>query len=91
MAMLFQQEVWSYDFYIFQYFIITLVFVKAGRYCEWEHQTIDRSAEIETFEEYMKTLVFKCEDGEPGYLNWTVPMNAPDELYYQVRKKYRYI
>lgn len=33
----------------------------------------------------MKTLVFKCEDGEPGYLNWTVPTNAPDQLYYQVR------
>ncbi|BFF91520.1 protein Skeletor [Drosophila madeirensis] len=55
----------------------------AGRYCEWEHLTVDRSAEIETFEEYVKTLAFKCEDGEPGYLNWTVPMNAPDQLYYQ--------
>lgn len=32
----------------------------------------------------MKTLEFKCEEGEPGYLNWTVPMNAPDQLYYQV-------
>ncbi|KAH8374669.1 hypothetical protein KR200_003355, partial [Drosophila serrata] len=54
-----------------------------GRYCEWEHQTVDRSLEIETFEEYMKTLEYKCEDGEPGYLNWTVPMDAPDQLYYQ--------
>ncbi|KAM8703020.1 hypothetical protein ACLKA7_005376 [Drosophila subpalustris] len=55
----------------------------AGRYCEWEHRTVDRSAEIATFEEYKSTLVFKCEDGEPGYMNWTVPMDAPDLLYYQ--------
>lgn len=55
----------------------------AGRYCEWQHKTVDKSAEIETFEEYMKTLVLECEDGEPGYLNWTVPADAPDLLYYQ--------
>lgn len=55
-----------------------------GRYCEWEHRTVDRSAEFDDFEQYKSTLVFKCEDGEPGYMNWTVPMNAPDTLYYQV-------
>ncbi|ALC47592.1 CG34355 [Drosophila busckii] len=54
-----------------------------GRYCEWEHRTVDRSSEIETFEEFKDTLVFNCEDGEPGYMNWTVPLNAPDLLYYQ--------
>lgn len=32
----------------------------------------------------MKTLHLVCEDGEPGILNWTVPLNAPDTLYYQV-------
>uniref|UniRef100_A0A1A9VGE8 DOMON domain-containing protein n=1 Tax=Glossina austeni TaxID=7395 RepID=A0A1A9VGE8_GLOAU len=55
----------------------------SGRYCEWTHRTVDRSAEIETFEEYMKTLELECEEGEPGYLNWTVPLDAPDLLYYQ--------
>ncbi|XP_067619466.1 protein Skeletor, isoforms B/C [Eurosta solidaginis] len=54
-----------------------------GRYCEWVHRTVDRSAEIETFEEYMKTVTLKCDEGEPGYLNWTVPLDAPDLLYYQ--------
>lgn len=67
-------------------FIKILITFPAGRYCEWTHKTIDRSAEIETFEEYMTTLQLECEDGEPGYLNWTVPMDAPDLLYYQVNK-----
>lgn len=57
-----------------------------GRYCEWRHKTIDMSAISETFEEYVKTLYLDCEDGDPGYLNWTVPMDAPDTLYYQVLK-----
>lgn len=59
----------------------------AGRYCEWTIIGVDKSEEIETFEEYKKTLELKCEPGMPAYLNWTVPMDAPDELYYQVRNK----
>lgn len=55
----------------------------AGRYCEWEHRTVDKSADIETFEDYMQTLHLECEEGNPGVLNWTVPMDAPDLLYYQ--------
>lgn len=55
-----------------------------GRYCEWQHVTIDKSATIETFADYKKTLHLECEDGEPGTLNWTVPMDAPDLVYYQV-------
>lgn len=60
------------------------MFVLVGRYCEWKHRSIDRSDEIDTFEEYMKTLELECENGEPGFLNWTVPMDAPELLYYQV-------
>lgn len=55
-----------------------------GRYCEWQHVTIDKSAAIESFEDYKKTLHLECEDGVPGVMNWTVPMDAPDLLYYQV-------
>lgn len=55
-----------------------------GRYCEWQHVTIDKSATIETLDDYKRTLRLECEDGEPGVLNWTVPMEAPDLLYYQV-------
>ncbi|XP_049534032.1 protein Skeletor, isoforms B/C [Anopheles darlingi] len=59
--------------------------VAAGRYCEWKHKTIDKSAEIETFEEYMKTLQLSCDDpnGQPAYLNWTVLEETPDLVYYQ--------
>uniref|UniRef100_A0A182T1B8 At5g54830-like domain-containing protein n=1 Tax=Anopheles maculatus TaxID=74869 RepID=A0A182T1B8_9DIPT len=57
----------------------------AGRYCEWKHNTIDRSAEIATFEEYKKTLHLSCDEpyGQPAYLNWTVVEETPDLVYYQ--------
>jgi hypothetical protein len=56
----------------------------AGRYCEWAHTTVDRSAEMETFLEYLSTLRLVCDNGEPAYLNWTVAPETPDLLYYQV-------
>ncbi|XP_021944452.1 protein Skeletor, isoforms B/C isoform X3 [Folsomia candida] len=55
----------------------------AGRYCEWEHKTVDKSATSETFQDFMKTLNLVCEDGRPSQLSWTVSMDAPDLLYYQ--------
>lgn len=58
----------------------------AGRYCEWQHITVDKSNDIETFEEYKKTLKLECEPGEPDYLNWTVSFDTPNLVYYQVRK-----
>ncbi|XP_018572684.1 protein Skeletor, isoforms B/C isoform X1 [Anoplophora glabripennis] len=55
----------------------------AGRYCEWAHKSVDKSMESETFKVFMETLRLECDQGEPAYLNWTVPMEAPDLLYYQ--------
>ncbi|CAG7815899.1 unnamed protein product [Allacma fusca] len=55
----------------------------AGRYCEWQHKTVDKSTESKTFEEYMKTLRLECDDGEPKTLTWTVDINTPDLVYYQ--------
>ncbi|ODN04126.1 Protein Skeletor, isoforms B/C, partial [Orchesella cincta] len=43
----------------------------AGRYCEWEHKTIDKSSQSDTFESYFKTLALNCEDGRPSSLSWT--------------------
>lgn len=58
----------------------------AGRYCEWQIITVDKSSEIETFEEYKKTLKLHCEPGEAAVLNWTVSHDTPDLVYYQVNK-----
>nr|CAD7454055.1 unnamed protein product [Timema tahoe] len=55
----------------------------AGRYCEWTHKTIDKSAETQTFDSYLQTLRLVCDDGEPAYLNWTVVPETPEILYYQ--------
>lgn len=57
----------------------------AGSLCEWKHQTIDKWAESETFADYMKTLILECdrEVEQPANLTWTVPLDAPNTLYYQ--------
>jgi hypothetical protein len=47
------------------------ILLATGRYCEWQHVTVDKSNEIETFEEYKKTLKLECQSGEAGVLNWT--------------------
>lgn len=56
----------------------------AGRYCEWQHLTVDKSNEIESFEDYKKTLRLECEPGEAAVMNWTVSNDTPDLVYYQV-------
>ena len=65
---------------LFLFYFLFLV----GRYCEWTHKTVDRSAETETFEQYKETLDLKCDPGEPGVFNWTVADETPDLVYYQV-------
>ena len=56
-----------------------------GQYCEYEHKTVDKSAQSETFEDYKKTLRLVCSDeGRAGYLIWTVEQDTPDTVYYQV-------
>ncbi|XP_055950409.1 protein Skeletor, isoforms B/C-like [Argiope bruennichi] len=54
-----------------------------GRLCEWKHKTIDKSAEVETFEEYKKTLMLDCMDGSPGTFYWVPDEATPDLVYYQ--------
>lgn len=55
-----------------------------GRYCEWEHKSIDQSEQSKTFEEFKKTLKLECEpDGKPGEFTWTPDKDTPDVVYYQ--------
>lgn len=55
-----------------------------GRFCEWEHKDVDQSDNVETFDEFKKTLVLKCESGYPqGKFTWTPDENTPDTVYYQ--------
>ncbi|KAK9718424.1 Electron transfer DM13 [Popillia japonica] len=55
----------------------------AGRYCEYSHVAIDLVDQSDTFDDYFKTLKLLCEEGEVAHLNWTVPLDAPNTLYYQ--------
>ncbi|PRD32306.1 UNVERIFIED_CONTAM: Skeletor [Trichonephila clavipes] len=54
-----------------------------GRLCEWKHKTIDKSEEIETFEEYKKTLTLHCKDGHAATFYWMPDEYTPDLVYYQ--------
>lgn len=60
------------------------IIITAGRYCEWQHLTVDKSEFIETFDEYKKTLRLQCDAGDAAVLNWTVAADTPDLVYYQV-------
>ncbi|CAN7999293.1 unnamed protein product, partial [Ixodes pacificus] len=55
-----------------------------GRYCEWEHKSIDQSNNVKTFEEFKKTLELKCESNvKSGMFTWTPDEKTPDIVYYQ--------
>ncbi|XP_030841370.1 protein Skeletor, isoforms B/C [Strongylocentrotus purpuratus] len=54
-----------------------------GPLCQWESTDETGSPDDYTsFEDYKNTLTVVCQSGEPGVLVWTVPMDAPDLLYY---------
>ncbi|XP_018019886.1 protein Skeletor, isoforms B/C, partial [Hyalella azteca] len=54
-----------------------------GRLCQWKPNARDSWKESATFAEYRNTLYKDCADGKPGYLEWTVPKDTPDLVYYQ--------
>lgn len=57
----------------------------AGKYCEYAHNTVDRSTEFNTFDNFFKTLKLQCDNfGEAAILNWTVAEETPDLVFYQV-------
>lgn len=62
----------------------------AGRLCEWKPKTTDKYSDVNSFEEYLKTLELHCEPGNTALLNWTVAMDTPDLLYYQVKNYFAF-
>eukprot|EP00057_Strongylocentrotus_purpuratus_P011347 XP_011665821.1 PREDICTED: protein Skeletor, isoforms B/C [Strongylocentrotus purpuratus] len=54
-----------------------------GPLCQWTSTSDTGSPDLYTsFEDYKNKLTVVCQPGEPGELVWTVPMDAPDLLYY---------
>ncbi|XP_041477203.1 uncharacterized protein LOC121425249 [Lytechinus variegatus] len=54
-----------------------------GPLCQWETtDDTEHPDSYASFEEFKSTLTVDCKPGDPGELVWTVPMDAPDILYY---------
>ncbi|XP_055374407.1 protein Skeletor, isoforms B/C isoform X2 [Condylostylus longicornis] len=53
-----------------------------GQFCIY---TVDFDIQLQDLSknELKSSLKEDCEEGQPGILNWTVPLDAPDLLYYQ--------
>ncbi|XP_076165235.1 DM13 and DOMON_DOH domain-containing protein skeletor isoform X2 [Ptiloglossa arizonensis] len=55
-----------------------------GRLCNWvPDQNQPLANEFSTFGAYQRTLTLKCDNGEPGLVEWTPDENTPDTVYYQ--------
>lgn len=54
-----------------------------GRYCEWQHKTVDMSDESDTWESFKQTLRLQCDSGQPGTFTWTPDKDTPKLVYYQ--------
>lgn len=51
--------------------------------CHWTHQGDSDADDFESFGAYQRTLELKCDQGEPGVIQWTPDKNTPDTVYYQ--------
>ncbi|XP_017786521.1 PREDICTED: protein Skeletor, isoforms B/C-like isoform X1 [Nicrophorus vespilloides] len=54
-----------------------------GRLCHWTHQGDSDADDFESFGAYQRTLELKCDQGEPGVIQWTPDKDTPDTVYYQ--------
>lgn len=57
-----------------------------GPLCMYTSKGADKASESETFADYVSTLHKACEPGrdhEYGWVNWTVPFDTPDLVFYQ--------
>lgn len=58
-----------------------------GRLCHWTHTGDSDADDFESFGAYQRTLELKCDQGEPGVIEWTPDKSTPDTVYYQVTLK----
>lgn len=61
--------------------------IGTGRLCHWTQQGDLEADDFESFGAYQRTLELKCDQGEPGVIQWTPTKDTPDTVYYQVSGK----
>ncbi|XP_017758174.1 PREDICTED: protein Skeletor, isoforms B/C isoform X1 [Eufriesea mexicana] len=55
-----------------------------GRLCNWvPDQNQPLADEFSSFGAYQRTLTLECDQGEPGFVEWTPDEDTPDTVYYQ--------
>ncbi|XP_045474822.1 protein Skeletor, isoforms B/C isoform X2 [Harmonia axyridis] len=54
-----------------------------GRLCHWTQKGDLEADDFASFGAYQRTLELKCDQGEPGVIQWTPDDNTPDTVYYQ--------
>lgn len=62
-----------------------------GRLCHWTQNGDADADDFQSFGAYQRTLELKCDEGEPGVMQWTPDANTPDTVYYQVPLVYCYV
>lgn len=62
-----------------------LIPIGVGRSCYWTPDSEGPDAdEYTSFGAYQRSLTLRCDQGEPGIVQWTPDENTPDTVYYQV-------
>ncbi|XP_076631544.1 DM13 and DOMON_DOH domain-containing protein skeletor isoform X1 [Colletes latitarsis] len=54
-----------------------------GRLCNWVPDQNHHSDDFSSFGAYQRTLTLACDQGTPGFVQWTPDENTPDTVYYQ--------
>ncbi|KAF5296682.1 hypothetical protein FQR65_LT10223 [Abscondita terminalis] len=54
-----------------------------GRLCHWTYQGENEADDFESFGAYQRSLELKCDQGEPGVVQFTPDHNTPNTIYYQ--------
>uniref|UniRef100_A0A6P7FTC9 Protein Skeletor, isoforms B/C isoform X1 n=1 Tax=Diabrotica virgifera virgifera TaxID=50390 RepID=A0A6P7FTC9_DIAVI len=53
-----------------------------GRSCYWTPTSDMDADDFPSFGAYQRSLELKCDQGEPGFIQWTPDKNTPDTVYY---------